>query len=85
MRDHAGLAAEEQSGSPVDRHALREWRQRHGASQGQLAAMLDVPINTIARWERGEVAIRHPQILALALEALAGKMTGPASIARVEP
>jgi hypothetical protein len=32
--------------------------------------MLDVPVNTLARWERGEVAIRHPRILSLALHGL---------------
>ena len=35
-------------------------RQPAGAdlSQDQLATLLDVPVNTLARWERGEVAIR---------------------------
>jgi transcriptional regulator with XRE-family HTH domain len=51
--------------------ALRDWRHAHDLSQDQLATMLDVPVNTLARWERGEVAIRHPRILALALHALA--------------
>jgi transcriptional regulator with XRE-family HTH domain len=54
----------------MDASALRDWRQAHELSQGQLASMLDLPINTLARWERGEVAIRHPRILALALHAL---------------
>lgn len=64
--------------------ALREWRQLHLVSQGQLAALLDVPINTVARWERGEVAIRHPRILALALHALANRMSEPATIEHIE-
>lgn len=46
-------------------------RQELGLSQSQLAELLDVPVNTLARWERGEVTIRHPRILALALRALA--------------
>src|SRR5262245_49744054 len=55
----------------MDNAALREWRLTHGLSQDELANLLDVPTNTLARWERGELAIRHPRILALALHALA--------------
>lgn len=83
MPDQAEHAHEKQSASRIDAGALREWRQLHGVSQGQLATMLDVPINTVARWERGEVAIRHPQILALALQALASARLGSTSIGNV--
>lgn len=84
MPEPSEHAAEEQSAASMNAHALREWRQARGVSQGQLATMLDVPINTIARWERGEVAIRHPRILALALQMLAGTVSDPATIERVE-
>jgi len=40
-------------------------------SQRDLAAELDVPANTVARWERGELAIHHPRVLELALEMIA--------------
>ena len=55
----------------LDGTALQQWRAAHRLSQGELAAMLDVPVNTLARWERSEVAIRHPRILELALHAIA--------------
>jgi transcriptional regulator with XRE-family HTH domain len=50
--------------------ALRAWRTRAGWSQRRLAGALAVPVNTVARWERGEMPIRHPTILRLALERL---------------
>lgn len=49
---------------------LREARQALGMSQRQLAKALGLPWNTLARWERGEVGIRHPEMLRLALKAL---------------
>lgn len=45
-------------------------RHKLGLSQSQLADLLGIPVNTLARWERGDVTIRHPRILSLALEAL---------------
>lgn len=50
---------------------LRAARKRLGWSQKRLAGALGVPKNTLARWERGEVRIRHPDVLRLALEMLA--------------
>lgn len=62
----------------MDGAELRSRRGGLGLSQLQLAEALDVPANTIARWERGEVPIRHPRILRLALERLAiGERAGP--------
>jgi transcriptional regulator with XRE-family HTH domain len=55
----------------MDGSTLQQWRAGHHLSQAELATMLDVPVNTLARWERGEVAIRHPRILELALHAIA--------------
>lgn len=49
---------------------LRATRARLGLSLAALAALLDVPINTLSRWELGRMSIRHPRILALALERL---------------
>ena len=51
---------------------IREWRRASGWSQKRLAAALDVPVNTVARWERGEMRVQHPTILRLALERLEG-------------
>ena len=49
---------------------LRRRREALGLSQAQLAALVGVHANTVARWERGEVRIPHPGMLDLALEAL---------------
>ena len=46
---------------------LKKWRTRHKFTQDKLGKILGVPRNTIARWERGEVEIRHKKILKLAL------------------
>jgi DNA-binding transcriptional regulator YiaG len=56
---------------------LKARRTKLGMSQGALARALDVPVNTLARWERGELGIRHPRILALALDALEAQRKGP--------
>lgn len=44
-------------------------------SQRDLAAELDLPQNTLARWERGEIAIQHPRMLRLALETILREAT----------
>ena len=49
---------------------LREYRERIGMSQEQLGQLLEIPRNTVARWERGEVAIEKRRMLELALRAL---------------
>lgn len=49
---------------------LRSARKELGLSQAELSAVLGVPKNTIARWERGELKIAHPRILALAITEL---------------
>lgn len=38
---------------------LREKRAEYGLSQAALAQLLKVSPNTVARWERGEVAINQ--------------------------
>src|SRR5262245_6242180 len=50
---------------------LREQRSRLGMSQAALAAALGVARNTIARWERNELEIRHPELVQTALDRLA--------------
>jgi DNA-binding XRE family transcriptional regulator len=60
-------------------HDLRQWRIERGMSQTQLAHALDVPKDTISRWERDALGIRHGRILALALDALALSLKEPAS------
>ncbi|MBI3977409.1 MAG: helix-turn-helix domain-containing protein [Chloroflexi bacterium] len=49
---------------------LRQRRLALGLSQEKLAQLLGVSANTIARWERGELGIRHPAMLGRALDAL---------------
>lgn len=39
-------------------------------SQRELAEQLGIPPNTVARWERGDLAIRHDRLLFLALRGL---------------
>lgn len=58
----------------MDAERLRAERKRLGLTQQQLADLLDVRQRTISEWEREEVTIRHQQILALALEAIAMRM-----------
>lgn len=48
---------------------LRRYRkERLGLSLERLGERLDIPWNTIARWERGEIKIQHPVVLQFALE-----------------
>jgi transcriptional regulator with XRE-family HTH domain len=50
---------------------LRTQRKALGLSQRKLAEALGVSTNTVARWERGELRIAQPKMLALALARLA--------------
>lgn len=45
-------------------------------TQRDLAGELGVPRNTLARWERGELEVQHPQMLSLALEAIRSQWEG---------
>lgn len=49
---------------------LRRFRDSLGLTQEQLGALLDIPRNTIARWERGELPIEKIVQLGLALKAI---------------
>lgn len=68
---------------------LRSRRQQLGISQESLSQRLDIPKNTVARWERGEVEIRHAAILERALNDLEREMKtysvveGPESVYRL--
>ncbi len=47
---------------------LRARRRALGLTQAELGAVLGVAANTVARWERGELAMGSPQLVRLALE-----------------
>ncbi len=49
---------------------LRARRHRLGLTQAQLAEYLGVATNTVARWERGEMRIAHPEMLRAMLKQL---------------
>lgn len=49
---------------------LRRRRRALGMSQAELGLRLDVPQNTISRWELGTLKIERPAMLDLALRAL---------------
>ena len=49
---------------------LKAQRLALGLSQRKLAEALGVSPNTVARWERGELHIAQPKMLALALAQL---------------
>jgi DNA-binding XRE family transcriptional regulator len=57
---------------------LRTFRERLGLTQDALAGMLQLPRNTIARWERDEMEIEKPRLLELALAALTSQSEEPA-------
>ena len=44
-----------------------------GMTQRDLAAELDVPVNTLARWERSALEMQHPRMLRLALQGIAAQ------------
>jgi transcriptional regulator with XRE-family HTH domain len=47
---------------------LKEKRLKLGLTQGQLAELLGVQLNTVSRWEIGALAV--PRVVDLAMEAL---------------
>ena len=55
---------------------VRERRLAMGMTQRDLAGELGVPLNTLARWERGELEVQHPQMLSLALDAVRSQWEG---------
>lgn len=49
---------------------LRAFREQLGMTQEQLGGALEIPRNTIARWERGELPIEKSRMLSLALQSI---------------
>src|ERR1051326_6043472 len=49
---------------------LRERRHALNLSQADLGRALGVTRHSVARWERGELPIRHPELVMLALDKL---------------
>src|SRR5690242_15808489 len=56
---------------------LRDWRRAHNLTQAELAGLLGVSPNSVARWERGELPIRHPELIGLAIENLGRRLADP--------
>lgn len=56
---------------------LRDFRERLGMTQEMLADLLEIPRNTIARWERDELAIEKLRLLELALASLINRAPKP--------
>lgn len=54
----------------MDGSELREARESLGLTPAQLGRSLGVDRATIIRWEKGEMAIRHPFMLRWALRGL---------------
>jgi DNA-binding XRE family transcriptional regulator len=54
----------------VDGKILREKRETLGLTQKELADLFDVSLNTISRWEIGNMAIRGAGAIKLALDRL---------------
>jgi transcriptional regulator with XRE-family HTH domain len=61
----------------VDARQLRDWRRFYNLSQADLAGLLGATPNSVARWERGELPIRHPELVALALDNLGRRFSVP--------
>jgi len=51
-------------------HELRERRRALRLTQAELGERLGVSTNTVARWERGELRVRHPRQVTRTLERL---------------
>src|SRR5262245_38547731 len=51
-------------------HELRERRRALRLTQAELGERLGVSTNTVARWERGELRVRHPRQVPCTLERL---------------
>lgn len=68
----------------MDPDTLRVRRARLGMTQAGLGAVLGVPTNTVMKWERGHQPVRHPRMLALALDALDARVAGYRRAAEAE-
>lgn len=70
----------------MDAANLKLARARLGLSLAQLAERLDIPKDTLSRWELGKLPIRHDELLSRALNDLEREMRtysvveGPTSV-----
>lgn len=53
-------------------HRLKEWRIERNLSQREVAAMLEIDVMTISRWERGVQGLRLDTIYRRRIERLLG-------------
>ena len=67
---HEQPAGKDADAAHVDGTSLKREREALGLSQAELGRKLSVSANTIARWERGELKIEHPEMLQLAMATL---------------
>jgi transcriptional regulator with XRE-family HTH domain len=56
---------------------IKAYRKSLNLTQAQLAKKLGKTPNTIARWERGELAVGSPKILRLAFKGLETQVSNP--------
>jgi transcriptional regulator with XRE-family HTH domain len=68
--------------SPVKGTTLKTKREALGFTQVQLAAILGVQPNTVARWENGVLAV--PKVVVLAMETIERSFPKPAKTKRPE-
>jgi non-specific serine/threonine protein kinase len=61
----------------MDPAELRKARQALRLTQVELARALGATPNTLARWERGELQIRHPELVQLALQRMGNASPAP--------
>lgn len=47
---------------------LRKGRLKLGMTQGEMAEYLGTTLNTVSRWERGEIGIAYPKMVKTMLE-----------------
>jgi transcriptional regulator with XRE-family HTH domain len=68
----------------VEPDVLRACRRALGLTQAELADRLGVSANTVARWERGEQRVRHPQTIARILQRLENRRLAVSSHAPLD-
>ena len=80
FRAFFGIPSPETEGEEAttkDAEKLRLRRRVLGLTQAQLAERIGFHPNALARWERGELRIEHPEMLWLALDAIEAKISQP--------
>jgi transcriptional regulator with XRE-family HTH domain len=64
---------------PIDGDRIRQRRKQLGLSQSELGRHLGVQLNTVARWERGEIGIDHPDWVEHQISGLERKKVKPSA------